>query len=117
MRCGRRSAVHRSRRPHLQASLGSDAAEVHPLLRARADQQLGLFTAADARRAGYQHPEVRALISSGAWIRVRHGVYVTSEDLAANHAAGRRHRVECLAVLLGLGDSAAAISSVSAARL
>lgn len=90
---------------------------MHPLLRARADQQLGIFTAADARRAGYQHPEIRTLISSGEWRRLRQGVYVTAEELAAVEAAGRLHRVECLAVLLGLGRPGAAISSVSAARL
>jgi Transcriptional regulator, AbiEi antitoxin len=99
------------------ASLGSDAAGMHPLLRARADRQLGLFTAADARRAGYQHPEIRTLLSSGEWRRLRHGIYVTADDLATIEAANRLYRVECLAVLLGLGRSTAAISSVSAPRL
>jgi hypothetical protein len=47
---------------------------VHPLLRARAEQQLGLFTAVDARRAGYEHAEIRTLCTSGRWIRVRRGV-------------------------------------------
>jgi Transcriptional regulator, AbiEi antitoxin len=110
-------AVHRSRRRRLTAPLRPDAADVHPLLRARADRQLGIFTAADARSAGYQHPEIRTLISSGEWRRLRHGIYVTAEDLAAIEAAGRLHRVECLAVLLALGRPEAAISSVSAARL
>lgn len=90
---------------------------MHPLLRAGADRQLGIFTAADARQAGYQHPEIRALLSSGAWRRLRHGIYVTAQDYAAITASGRLHRVECLAVLVGLGRSTAAISSVSAARL
>lgn len=117
MRWGRTGAVHRFRPSHLPSSRGSDAAEVHPLLRARADRQLGIFTAADARRAGYEHPEIRTLIASGKWRRLRHGVYVTAADLAAAEAAGRLHQVECLAVLLSLGRSTAAISSVSAARL
>jgi hypothetical protein len=90
---------------------------VHPLLRARADRQLGIFTAADARRAGYLHPEIRTLLASGEWRRLRQGVYVTSDDLAAAEATGRLHRLECLAVLLGLGRPTSAISSVSAARL
>jgi hypothetical protein len=90
---------------------------VHPLLRARADRQLGIFTAADARLAGYRHPEIRTLLSSGEWRRLRQGIYVTAEELVAIEAAGRLHRVECLAVLLGLGSPDAAISSVSAARL
>ncbi|WP_324274688.1 type IV toxin-antitoxin system AbiEi family antitoxin domain-containing protein [Blastococcus brunescens] len=46
---------------------------MHPLLRAVAERQLGLFTAADARRAGYEHGEIRHLCSSGTWVRLRRG--------------------------------------------
>jgi predicted transcriptional regulator of viral defense system len=90
---------------------------MHPLLRAAAERQLGLVTAADARRAGYTHPEIRHLCSSGAWVRLRRGVYVPTGDLAGMEAAGRRHRLDCLAVLLDLGRPVAAVSHVSAARL
>jgi hypothetical protein len=90
---------------------------MHPLLRAAAERQLGLFTAADARRAGYQHDEIRRLCSSGAWLRLRRGVYVTAERFESATIDGRRHQIDCLAVLLELGRPTAAISHESAARL
>jgi predicted transcriptional regulator of viral defense system len=90
---------------------------MHPLLHASAERQLGLFTAADARRAGYEHPEIRHLCSSGAWVRIRRGVYVTADRLASIEAGGRRHGVDCLAVLLELHRRTAVISHESAARL
>jgi predicted transcriptional regulator of viral defense system len=90
---------------------------MHPLLRAAADRQLGLFTAADARRAGHPPGEMRHLFSSGAWVRLRRGVYVTAEELATTAEKGRRHQVECLTVLLELSRPTAAISHESAARL
>jgi hypothetical protein len=88
---------------------------VHPLLRAAADRNWGLFTARDARRAGYDHPEIRHLRSSGVWVALRRGVYITSDDLA-RVINSRRHRLDCLAVLLELDRPAATVSSVSAAR-
>jgi len=94
-----------------------DAAGMHPYLIARAERQLGLFTASDARRAGYEHGEIRHLCSSGAWVRLRRGVYVTADELSTIETAGRRHRAECLAVLLELDRPTAAISHASAARL
>jgi hypothetical protein len=90
---------------------------VHPLLRAAAEGQLGLFTAADVRRAGYGAVEVRGLRSSGAWIALRRGVYVTAEELASIEERGRRHRIDCLAVLLELSRRTAVVSHESAARL
>ena len=90
---------------------------MHPLLRARAETQLGLFTAADALGAGYGHPEVQRLCRSGTWRRLRRGVYVTAPGLAAAEESGHRHRLDCLAVVLALGRATTAVSSVSAARL
>ena len=90
---------------------------MHPLLRAAGERQLGLFTASDARRAGYGHPEIQALCSAGRWVRLRRGVYTTAERLADAEGRGARHRLECYAVLLDLDRPAAAISHVSAARL
>lgn len=87
---------------------------MHPILRARAERQLGLFTAADARMAGYGHPEIRHLLSSGAWVRIRRGIYSTGEHL---DTPGRRHAVECLALLLELGRPRAVVSHASAALL
>lgn len=90
---------------------------MHPVLRAAGERQLGLFTAGDARRAGYRHPEIQALCSTGRWVRVRRGVYATAEHLADIDRRGGRHRFDCYAVLLDLGRPTATISHVSAARL
>lgn len=90
---------------------------VHPLLRAAADRQSGLITAADAYRAGYQVEEVRRLCSSGRWRRLRRGVYVPADTLADVEAAGRRYQLDCLAVLLSTGRRSTTLSHISAARL
>lgn len=90
---------------------------MHPLLRAAADRRLGVFTAADARRAGYDHPEIRWLCSSGRWRRLRRGIYIAAEDLDRLDEGGRRFHAECLAVLLALDRPTAVLSHHSAARL
>jgi hypothetical protein len=90
---------------------------VHPLLRAAAQRQRGIFTAADARRAGYAHPEIRHMCSSGQWRRLRRGIYVAAEDLARAEENGQRHQLDCLAVLLAVDRPSAAIGHRSAARL
>ena len=90
---------------------------MHPLLRAIAERQLGVFTAADARRAGYDHSEIRHLRTSGAWVTLRRGVYMGADELGRVTGARRRHLVDCMAVLLELGRPDAAVSSVSAARI
>ncbi|MDT0274677.1 type IV toxin-antitoxin system AbiEi family antitoxin domain-containing protein [Blastococcus goldschmidtiae] len=90
---------------------------MHPLLGAAADRQLGLFTALDARRAGYEHAEIRHLCSSGAWTRVRRGVYGRTDEVASARASGRQHALDSAAVLLDLGRPEAAVSHTSALRL
>lgn len=90
---------------------------MHPLLRAAADRQLGLFTARDARRAGYEQGEIRHLCSSGTWVRLRRGVYGVAEEVAAAQESGRRHALACTAVLLDLDRPEAAVSHASALRL
>ncbi|RBY76642.1 hypothetical protein DQ239_14025 [Blastococcus sp. TF02-09] len=90
---------------------------MHPLLRARAERQFGLFTAPDARRAGYEHGEIRHLCSSGTWTRMRRGIYALTDELAAARAAGRSHTVDCTAVVLELGRPDLAVSHSSAFRL
>jgi hypothetical protein len=90
---------------------------VHPLLRSAAQRRHGIFTALDARRAGYGHPEIRHLCTSGQWQRLRRGIYITADDLARAERAGRRHQLDCLAVLLALDRPTAAISHLSAAGL
>ncbi|TQN41062.1 putative AbiEi antitoxin of type IV toxin-antitoxin system [Blastococcus colisei] len=90
---------------------------MHPILRARADQQLGLFTAVDAREAGYEHAEVRRLCRSGTWVRLRRGIYTTPDALDRARSASARHRIDCLAVVLELGRPTTVASHASAARL
>ena len=60
---GRPQVVHRVRTPPRRRS--PRLRRCIPLLRAAAERQLGLFTAADARRAGYEHAEIRQLCASG----------------------------------------------------
>lgn len=90
---------------------------MHPILRAVAERQLGLFTAVDARRAGYRQPEIQLLCSTGRWIRLRRGVYMTAEQPAEVEQRAGRHHLECYAVLLDLARPSTAVSHVSAARL
>ena len=90
---------------------------MHPTLRARAETRLGVFTTAEAMRAGYGHGEVRALCRAGSWVRLRRGVLVTAADLAASERAGRRFDVDCLAVLASVNRRTALVSHASAARL
>ncbi|WP_242611205.1 hypothetical protein [Blastococcus saxobsidens] len=50
-------------------------------------------------------------------MRLRQGVYIAAEDLHRADAGGRRHDVDCLAVLLFLGRPRTTVSHGSAARL
>jgi hypothetical protein len=90
---------------------------VDPVLKARTETQLGLFTTADARRAGYPAEEIRGMCGTGRWVRLRRGVLVTAEDLAAAGQGPARYRIDCLAVLLSMGRPTAVLSHGSAARL
>jgi hypothetical protein len=90
---------------------------VHPLLRASAERRLGLFTAADALRAGYGRPEIRSLLRSGRWVRLRRGIYTTAAALSRHEREGRRHQIDSLAALLALDRPGAALSHRTAARL
>jgi hypothetical protein len=67
--------------------------------------------------AGYPYSEIRDLVSSGRWIRLRRGVLIVAEDLARAHETGRSHRVNCVAVLLALSRPRTVISHASAATL
>ena len=60
---------------------------------------------------------MRRLCSSGTWVRIRRGIYVTTDALASIEEGGRRHQVDCLSVLLELQRRTAVISHESAARL
>jgi hypothetical protein len=90
---------------------------VHPVLRAAADRRYGVFTAAEAVAAGHGHSEIQNLTGSGRWVRLRRGVLIAADDLDRAGREGRRHDVDCLAVLLALGRPRTAVSHESAARL
>lgn len=90
---------------------------MHPVLRAAAEPRYGVFTTAEARTASYGVSEIRNLISSGRWTRLRRGVLIGTPDLRRADAAGLRFRVDCLAVLLTLDRPGAVMSHDTAARL
>lgn len=96
---------------------GRTLLRVHPLLEHAAARQAGVFTPADARRAGYTDEEIARRIAGGSWRRLRRGVYATDAEVRAAEATGNRHRLECAAVLLALGRRTAVVSHGSAARL
>jgi hypothetical protein len=89
---------------------------VHPVLRQSAERRLGVFTAGEARAAGYHAAEIRHACSAGRWVRLRRGTYITAEDLATAASRGDRHIVDALAVLAVLGRPSALLSHSSAAR-
>ncbi|SDE40277.1 Transcriptional regulator, AbiEi antitoxin, Type IV TA system [Blastococcus fimeti] len=90
---------------------------MHPLLRAAAERQSGIVTASDARRAGYGSDEVQRLCASGRWVRLRRGIYTTPTVLAQAQEEGRRHELDCLAVLIDLDRPDATVSHGSAVHL
>jgi hypothetical protein len=90
---------------------------VHPALRLVADRQLGVFTGADARRAGYDEDEVRSLLGRNEWVRLRRGVYIEAGRAGRLRADARmRHLLDCVAVLVSL-TGGGTLSHASAARL
>lgn len=103
--------------PAPECPANADTAPVHPELRATADRQLGVFTAEDARRAGYRLDEVRSRLKSREWTRLRRGIYIETRRAAELRADSRTaHLLDCVAVLVALGD-APVLSHESAARL
>ncbi|MBB3085174.1 type IV toxin-antitoxin system AbiEi family antitoxin domain-containing protein [Geodermatophilus sabuli] len=90
---------------------------MHPALETLADRRFGVFTAAEARRAGYRPDEIRSALGSGRWHRLRRGVYVDAGRWATVRDDVRsRHLVESVAVVLSLG-SGPVLSHSSAARV
>ena len=112
-----RAVVHREPGARPRPARRPDTGAVHPVLRSAADRRLGVFTAAEARLAGYPDSEIRSAASSGRWVRLRRGVDVTATDLIRLEERGQRHAVDCLAVLATLPGREAVISHTSAARL
>jgi hypothetical protein len=81
-----------------------------------AARRLGVFTAVEARRAGYRPDQISAAVRAGLWRPLRRGIYIERERWAAVAGDDRsRHLVECVAVLVALGRGAV-LSHESAAR-
>ncbi len=75
-----------------------------------------MFTVADARRAGYRPDEIRAAVGSGAWHRLRRGIYVAAEVWAVSAVDDRaRHLLDAVAALTALSVGPV-VSHSSAAR-
>lgn len=85
-----------------------------PGLAARAVAQGGPFSTQQARSAGFEAREIYRQLNSGQWTRLRRGVYVET-FLIPDDETGR-HLLQLRAVLLSLGQQAAA-SHVTGATL
>lgn len=110
-------AIHRCGSTAQVRATGSETPPVHPILESSARRRLGVFTVADARRAGYRPDEIRSAVSSRRWYRLRRGTYIeTSAWLSLAEDPRGRHLVECVAVLVALGPGPI-VSHSSAARL
>lgn len=77
----------------------------------------GPFTATQAVAAGFSPAELRRMIRTGTWSRLRRGVYVETELLsAAQKDPARRHALDVAGALLVVGRPAVA-GGTSAARI
>jgi predicted transcriptional regulator of viral defense system len=85
------------------------------MLQAVAERRLGVFTSQEALATGHDVDDIKAALRSRRWVRLRKGVYATSECVVAADARGR-HLLDCVAVLLSLG-AGPVLSHSSAARL
>jgi hypothetical protein len=70
---------------------------MEPRLRALIAQH-GVFTRGDALALGYHDRAIAVLVASGAWVRVRRGAYVLSEDWSGTSATDR-YAVLCRAAV------------------
>jgi predicted transcriptional regulator of viral defense system len=89
---------------------------VHPELEAASRRRGGVFTVADARRAGHRPDEIRTAVVSGRWHRLRRGVYVdVARWTAAVDDDRERHLLSAAAALAVLGTGPV-LSHSTAAR-
>lgn len=75
----------------------------------------GVFTAANAREAGFSKADIRRLLRNGTWVALRQGVYVLRTEL--DGADGGREHALRIAALLAVLDCDAAACGMSAARI
>ncbi len=59
---------------------------MHPALSAAEREHGGVFRVAEAVACGYADDEIRGLVRSGRWVRVRHGILAERETAAAIRA-------------------------------
>ena len=90
---------------------------MHPSLISAMRRHAGVFATADALAAGIEDNAIGLLLRSGAWRRVRYGVYTTDDVWREHVATGRVHALECAAVLRRLEGAGVVVSHTSAARL
>jgi hypothetical protein len=77
-----------------------------------------LFTHADAWRQGLRDVEIRRLVREGHLIRLRRGIYIWADDLAASALDdAQRHALDVRALVLALSRQRLAAAGRSAARL
>jgi hypothetical protein len=81
------------------------------------DRHAGVFATSDALAAGIDRNAFGPLVRSGAWRRLRYGVYTSGEVWRRHEAEGRTHRLECAAALRRLDHGSVVVSHSSAARL
>jgi len=80
-----------------------------------ARDRLGIFTTATLTDHGVEESEVRAAVRTGAWVRLRTGIFVTAADLAEVERTGRRPGLDALAVTTALTRPSAVLSGATAA--
>ncbi|MDT0276021.1 type IV toxin-antitoxin system AbiEi family antitoxin domain-containing protein [Blastococcus goldschmidtiae] len=80
-----------------------------------ARRRLGIFTTADLTAGGVSHREVATAVRSGAWVRLRPGVFVSAADLAEVERTGRRPGLDALAVAAVLDRPSAVFGGATAA--
>ncbi len=80
-----------------------------------ARRRLGIFTTADLAAQGVSEKEVRTAVRSGAWVRLRTGVFVRAGDLAEVERTRRRTGLDALAVTASLARPSAVLSGATAA--
>lgn len=80
-----------------------------------ARRRLGIFTTADLAERGVSKEEVRTAVRTGAWVRLRTGVFTTADDLAEVERTDRRPGLDALAVVTGLDRPSAVLSGTTAA--
>jgi len=90
---------------------------VEPTLAGAMRRHADVFSTADALAAGVDRNAIGPLLRTGAWVRLRYGVYTTGEAWRRHELEGRTHRLGCAAALRRLERPSVVVSHSSAARL